>query len=619
VIGYQLLSGKLPYKVSPASIAESVRTIVQDDPMPLSGVDRSLRGDVSTIVGKALSKEKSRRYQSAAEMAADIRRFLRDEPITAHPPSTMYQLGKFARRNKGLVAGVAAAFVVLIAGVIGTSIGLVRAQRARAAADKSAQEALIEAKRQEAVNRFMQEMIAGASPRWLRADDRAKGRDVTLLEALRNAAKKVDEGGLRDQPIVELAVRITAGGAFADLGDYAEADRQFSSALPLARELKSEQDEAQCAVMLAFVRRAQGRPAEAEPMAREAVDLIRKAFGPEHERCVLGMTTLVQVLEDLGKLEEAEPLMRQVLALRQKISGPDHPDSAQAMANLALLLMQRGRLVEAESHLRKALAILETKVGKEHPDIASIMGTLAGALRAQGKTNEAIDLLQRSLQMRRKLFGDDHPDVAGAITALARAHQLNGNLAEAEMLSREAIAQQRKILGDIHPDLAISLNLLATLLREQKKYAEAEAAYKEALEIRQKALGEQHPAVGVGMANVAAMLREQGKLQEAERYAREGLRVCTARFGEAHGETAVHHANLGACLLAMQRFEEAEQEFLVAHRVFEAKLKPGDRRLLASFADLRSLYAAWGKPDRAAEFAAMLPATRPSTQPTAAR
>src|SRR5207249_6384988 len=119
VICYQLMSGKLPYPVSSASVAESVRAIIQDEPAPLASTDRTFRGDVTTIVGKALEKEKLRRYQSAVEMAADIRRHLQDEPITAHPPSTIYQLHKFARRNKGLVAGVIAAIIVLIFGVIG--------------------------------------------------------------------------------------------------------------------------------------------------------------------------------------------------------------------------------------------------------------------------------------------------------------------------------------------------------------------------------------------------------------------------------------------------------------------------------------------------------------------
>src|SRR5215472_15404674 len=94
------------------------RRFGRTDPDPLSSVSRSYRGDIETIVAKALEKDKARRYTSAADLAGDIRRYLNDEPITARPPSTAYQLQKFARRNRALVTGVAAVFVVLAGGIV---------------------------------------------------------------------------------------------------------------------------------------------------------------------------------------------------------------------------------------------------------------------------------------------------------------------------------------------------------------------------------------------------------------------------------------------------------------------------------------------------------------------
>ena len=112
-----------------------MRVIREDAPTPLSSVNRALRGDVETIVGKALEKEKARRYQSASDLAGDIRRYLADEPILARPQSRVYQARKFALRNKALVGGVVGIFVALVLGVIGTSIGMVRAWNAEAAAE----------------------------------------------------------------------------------------------------------------------------------------------------------------------------------------------------------------------------------------------------------------------------------------------------------------------------------------------------------------------------------------------------------------------------------------------------------------------------------------------------
>ena len=130
VIAYELLADR-----------SAVRSASQADRR--NGADRSRRGagatldvvhrlpaDLDTIVAKALEKDRSRRYESAAQMAADLRRFLRDEPIVARPPSTIYQIRKFAKRHKAVVAGVAAVFAVLVIGVIVSSWQAVRARRA---------------------------------------------------------------------------------------------------------------------------------------------------------------------------------------------------------------------------------------------------------------------------------------------------------------------------------------------------------------------------------------------------------------------------------------------------------------------------------------------------------
>ncbi len=131
VILFQLLVDRLPLDLIGKTVAEAARIIRDEEPESLSAIDRSLRGDVETIVSKALEKDPERRYASAAELAADIRRFQRDEPITARPASAVYNIRKFARRNKGLAAGMAAAFIILIAGLASTGYYLVEARTQR--------------------------------------------------------------------------------------------------------------------------------------------------------------------------------------------------------------------------------------------------------------------------------------------------------------------------------------------------------------------------------------------------------------------------------------------------------------------------------------------------------
>ncbi len=114
VILFELLTGKLPHEVRGRSIADAAR-VVQDTEAPSAGDhDTRLRGDISTILSKALAKERERRYAGAAELAADIRRFLNDEPIEARPTSAMYQLTKFVRRHRALTTTAALAAVSTI-------------------------------------------------------------------------------------------------------------------------------------------------------------------------------------------------------------------------------------------------------------------------------------------------------------------------------------------------------------------------------------------------------------------------------------------------------------------------------------------------------------------------
>jgi WD40 repeat protein len=116
VIAYELLAGRLPYDLDGKSIPAAVNAICRDEPRALRSAAPALAGDVESVVLKAIEKEKERRYASAAAFADDVRRILRHEPVEAREQTGIYRLRKFARRNKGLVAALAAAFLALIGG-----------------------------------------------------------------------------------------------------------------------------------------------------------------------------------------------------------------------------------------------------------------------------------------------------------------------------------------------------------------------------------------------------------------------------------------------------------------------------------------------------------------------
>lgn len=129
VILFQLLSGKLPYNLHRQAIHEAVRVIKEQRPDSMSTMSSTLRGDVDTIAMKALEKDRNRRYQSAAELANDIGHFLNSEPIEARPLSISYQLHLFTKKYKRTCMAVIALVITIILGIMGTTWGMVEANR----------------------------------------------------------------------------------------------------------------------------------------------------------------------------------------------------------------------------------------------------------------------------------------------------------------------------------------------------------------------------------------------------------------------------------------------------------------------------------------------------------
>jgi WD40 repeat protein/predicted Ser/Thr protein kinase len=139
VVLFELLVHRLPLQLANRPLAEAARLILEEEPPRLGSINPELRGDLETIVAKALEKDAARRYPSAAELAADLRRWLAHEPIQARPSSALYQLRKFARRHKALVGGAVATVTALVLGLIGTILFAVGEAQQRGQAEHNAE------------------------------------------------------------------------------------------------------------------------------------------------------------------------------------------------------------------------------------------------------------------------------------------------------------------------------------------------------------------------------------------------------------------------------------------------------------------------------------------------
>jgi tetratricopeptide (TPR) repeat protein/predicted Ser/Thr protein kinase len=479
VMLYELLAGKLPYLL-PNLLHEAVRTIRQTDAAPLSTIDRTYRGDIETIVAKALEKDKARRYVSAAELAADIRRHLNDEPIVARPASAVYQLQKFAHRHKALVAGVAAVFAILVAGTVVSTWQAVKARRAQKEAEKQSAIA-------QAVSDFLQkDLLAQASS----FNQSRPDPDMKVRSALDRAAQNI-EGKFKHQPEVEAAIRSTIGEAYSDLGLYADSRKQLEKALELSRgslgpdNLKT----LQIMVSLGWLAQEQGHIEEAEKLQKQALDAGRQALGATNPTTLMALRRLGGVYLQESKYPQAEATLSEALQSLKRVNGSDNRDILAATNNLGAVYKQEGKFAQAEAMYRQSWNISKKLFGADSPQTLPSMGNLGILLNHVGKKSEAEDIDRQTLDIARRGLGPEHPYTLMAMDILAITCAEQGKYAEAESLNNQEFEIKRRVLGPDHPETLRALGNLGEDYALAGNYPRAEEFLSQAVEAEKRTVG----------------------------------------------------------------------------------------------------------------------------------
>ncbi len=582
VILYELLAGKLPYEVS-RHVYEVVKTIQQVDPKPLSSANREYRGDIETIVAKALEKDKARRYGSAAEFAADIRRYLEDRPITAKPASTGYQLRKFARRNKVLVAGIGAVLLTLVVGVVVSTWQAVRARRAELHAQAETANA-------QAVVDFLQnDLLAQASADKQAGPKTKPDPDLKVRTALDRAAERVGDR-FEKQPEVEAAIRFTIGQTYTDLGLYPEARKQLEQALDLRRKVLGVENPQtlRTAVKLGQVTDFLGKYAEAEALLVQTLEVERRVLGPEHPDTLACMSYLCRVFSDQGKYAQAEALYSETIQLQRRVLGPEHHDTLGNMANLGWVYLHQTKNVQAEELFRQTLEIQSRLLGPEHPNTLSTMVSLGWAYSVQNKYAQAEVLQNQALELERRVLGPEHPDTLGTMNNLARTYANQGKYAQAESLLVQTLEVERRVLGPEHPTTLTSMVNLSWVYSGQGKYAQAEAQYQQMLEIQSRVLGPNHPATLDTKIYLAWVDMVQGKYAEAE--ARYGQLIEILRRVQGDSATSVPMEGLADTYKWEGKYAQAEALYKQTLEIRRRAGGPDDPDILSTMSSLADVY-----------------------------
>jgi serine/threonine-protein kinase len=565
VLLYELLVGRTPFdpeKLLRAGHDEIRRVIREEDPPKPStalstmqlemqtNVARHrdakaatiaglLRGDLDWIVMKALEKDRARRYETAGAFAADVQRYLTDEPVTASPPSTLYRLRKFARRNK---VGLAVAAVVLFSLVLaGSGVGWALRDRAARHAQAAGQvtSILTEIGQLESKQNWTEALVAA---RHAEAVASGSAVDAATTHRVRERLKDLEFVDRLEKIRMKWWARWIEGkfdSAGADR-EYARAFRDYGVDVETPIEPFKDRPPFAIPIAAALDVWADARwSVTGDAAASKRLIALARRIDPEPLRDRLRATwgeSASGVRDEVRRLAESIDISAQHPATLVILASALHRVK---LPNSALKLLHRGQSeypadfwlnynlayrLEEQKDYEGAIRFYTAAVSTR-PTAVAALNNLGNVLKEQGKPDEAMDAY-------RKGIGWD-PQAAFCYNGL-------GNVLDAQGKRDEAIVAYRKA-AELDPKEAAHHANLGTVLRKQKKLDEAVAEYGKAVRLDPKDANAQY---GLGTA-----LFDLDKLDAAI--------VCFRKTIELDPKHADAHDNLGRILYLNNKLSEA--------------------------------------------------------------
>jgi len=675
VVLYELLTGALPFDPKTlraagyAAIQKMIREV--DPPRPSTRLtslgDQStraaearrvdaqelaaeLRSELEWIPLKAMRKDRAERYRTASELADDIGRYLKQEPLIAGPESAAYRARKFMRRNRSGVLAAAIVLGALLLGAAGTTVGMFQA-RAAAAGEKLAKEAALMAEGQareraaeaEAVNSFLVTSLTSPSPM-------ERGPNVTVAHVLKQGAPFIDKE-FAAQPLTRLSLHRTYSRVFRTLNIYDGSAEHAAHAVAIAREHRADDKPllADLLIMQATAQKELGRydlTAAALFEARRIIDALPVA---EPSRTVTIANALGALCHNLGDYDSAEAYYRSGIAAAST-SGKDSQDLAVSRDLLGRLLVDEGFLAEAQVLIPESLAMRERLSGAASTSAAFGKLSLGYLYLAMGKADLAANNYRAARDLYAKLHQTDRapmarlaamdlngvyedaaagtvPEGEGADpTARAQDIRLGGlerapvislrnrarllyrlspdRHAAADALFAAAVEVDRRIGGPVQPaSEAHTRRIWGECLLEAGQHDRAEAQLRQTLDLQRGSLtGESQAVVAQTLLSLAAVLMRTDRALEALPLTEQAHLLRSGQMGPESWPAAVAMAAKGEALAALKRFGDAENALAEAYRLVTATLGNENPRAVRIRSLLRSMYESSGESDKAAQF-----------------
>ncbi len=573
---YAILTGHAPFKQEDAfAILKAVREGDYQRPRLLNP---STPKAIDAICMKSMARKSTERYATARELADDVERFLADEPVSALPESNLSRLGRWTRRNRGVVMYAAASLLAI------TTVSIIFAisnNRLRQEAQLQEQSAIGE--RNKATKLADENLRIAESNRILAQKEQKKSEEATklaaekqqLADAMTKLASDEREQRITSEKLAEFLTGLFYAadpiGMNVDFFIPKANSEQLTASEILTRGAKrvvtdqslaqSPLAKAQIMHAIGDVNRQLGRFAEAESLLKESLDIRQKTLGDQHPLTAESLHALGQYYHERGDFIRADPLYRQAIAIREKIPGVEGQKArAASLHNLAWMIANDGDAVEAEKLFRQVLELKRAIYGEVHRETAFSKMGVAFSLIEQHRMLEVAPFVISFNNDLQKLEGIG--DLANGVTSFAMAlvTQEIGGSAAAESGFRTALASTAKGLGDDNVYTALIHCELATCLQEQKKLADAETHFRKSFEIAQEKVQLQHPRIRLLVERFTRLLRTQGKTDEAISVWEQFLVAQQKRF-ETHRYVAEATYEFAAFLRDAHRYEQSAAQY----------------------------------------------------------
>lgn len=604
VLLFRLVTGQSPYGKTPSTPGEYERAIVEYDPRRPSTVvtapdtrldisskrrtspqrlSRRLAGDLDNIVLKALQKEPERRYATARDLAADIGRYLRHEPVEARGDDWIYRARKFAVRNARSLTATALVLVSVAALTIYYTTRLAdERDRATLAAGQASE-----------VAAFLTGLFESASPH------ESKGEQITAVDLLQQGRKRIE--ALQDQPRLQAELMRIMAGSMTALGELDASIEMLKRVLEL-KEAEVPQDVisiSQTTHNLAEALRQNNDLRQAEYYERRTLAIAVQELGPSDSNTAYIMARLGVILFDARRTEEALAVERRALEILIANGDGESSSSLDVRGNIGNTLARLGRYREAESLFRETIELSSRVDGELHPNTIIRRSNLGLVLVRMGKLEEAVSIFEQAIADGLRVWPADYEHIEFMKGSLAASLKQLGRMDEALATYQEAAEMARKRVGEDHVSYLRRARGVASALLDMGRYDEAEAMLDDTLAMTIELEGEDANSTNILRILLGQLDNDRERPEPAERLLRRAL-ANGDQLGSS--ERLIAQKELADALSAQRRFDEAETLLLQTIAAREAQFGPQHGALLGVLGVATTHYRRTGDLPRSLEY-----------------